>query len=146
MEFDGLKAVAYNVNPGMDYASTGTSTGTGTIATDEKTGLGFPKPTRVEQVQSIKPTSAESIKSELRELKDTISNEFFDKFVQEANKKLFTTGREFSYSLHEGTNRVSIKIIDTKTKEIIREVPPEKALDAAAKMLELVGFMFDEKA
>ena len=140
MEFESLRAISYNVNSGMDYVSKGS-----TNAASEKVDLQQTPKTGILSEKGKDPKSAETIKNELTELKDTISNEFFDRFVQEANKKLFTTGRQFSYTLHEATNRVAIKIIDSKTKDVIREVPPEKALDAAAKMLELVGVMFDEK-
>ena len=144
MEFDSLKAAGYNMNPGMDYVS-----GSTTSATIERLDGGFSKVAKAEYAQNLKELGyevAESMKNQLKGYEDNISNEFFDKFVQEANKKLLASGRQFSYSLHEATNRVSIKIIDSKTKEVIREVPPEKALDAAAKMMELVGVMFDEKA
>ncbi|GAA0782675.1 flagellar protein FlaG [Hathewaya limosa] len=38
-----------------------------------------------------------------------------------------------------------IKIVDTDTKEIIKEIPPKKLLDMVAKMCEMVGIMIDEK-
>jgi len=143
MEFDGLKAVGYNTNPGMDYTTVSTIS-----AANEKIDIGFSGSGNSESVKSAKAVGSaavESMKNELKELKESIGDELFDKFVQEANKKIFTTGRQFSYKMHEATNRVAIKIIDRETKEIIREVPPEKTLDAAAKMLELVGIIFDEK-
>ena len=143
MEFDSLKATGYNMNPGMDYVS-----GNAVSATIERPETSFSKAGKTEQMKSLKELGhevAESMKSQLVGHEDHISNEFFDKFVQEANKKLLATDRQFRYSLHEATNRVSIKIVDSKTQEVIREVPPEKTLDAAAKMMELVGVMFDEK-
>jgi len=143
MEFDSLRAVAHSVNSGMDYVSGNTAT-----AIEGKGEIGASKGLKLEQTQDLKAIGKETVeflKSELKELNDSISSEFFDKFVQEANKKLFSTGRQFSYTLHEATNRVAIKVIDSRTKEVIREVPPEKALDAAAKMMELVGVIFDKK-
>ena len=50
---------------------------------------------------------------------------------------------EFTY--HEKINRVSIKILDEDTDEVIREIPPEEALEMIAKMWELAGLLFDEK-
>ncbi|MEG1459136.1 MAG: flagellar protein FlaG [Acetivibrio sp.] len=66
--------------------------------------------------------------------------------IFEANKKIRrpnTTSLEFSY--HEETQRVSIQVIDQETKEIIREIPPEKSLDMLQKMWELAGILVDEK-
>lgn len=50
---------------------------------------------------------------------------------------------EFSY--HEETKRISIKIIDQDTNEVIREIPPEETLDMISKMWELAGIIVDEK-
>ncbi|MDR2899304.1 MAG: flagellar protein FlaG [Clostridiales bacterium] len=91
-------------------------------------------------------SNKESTVSEgLRGDEEKISNEFFDKIIKEANDKIFITNREFNYSVHEATNRIAIKVLDKTTKEVIREIPPEKTLDAVAKMLELVGVIIDEK-
>ncbi|MBE5874939.1 MAG: flagellar protein FlaG, partial [Lachnospiraceae bacterium] len=40
---------------------------------------------------------------------------------------------------------VTIKIVDRTTKEVIKELPPEKTLDMIAKVWELAGIMVDEK-
>jgi flagellar protein FlaG len=49
------------------------------------------------------------------------------------------------YSYHEKTNRVSIKVINADTDEVIREIPPEKSLDMLQKMWEMAGILVDEK-
>jgi uncharacterized FlaG/YvyC family protein len=40
---------------------------------------------------------------------------------------------------------IIVKIIDTDTKEVIREIPSEKILDMFANMLELAGLLVDER-
>lgn len=50
-----------------------------------------------------------------------------------------------SFKYHEETNRISITVKDSDTDEVIREIPPEKALDMLAKAWELAGLMVDEK-
>ncbi len=52
---------------------------------------------------------------------------------------------EAVFGFHDETNRVTIKIVDKKTKEVIKELPPEKTLDMIAKVWELAGLMVDEK-
>ena len=49
------------------------------------------------------------------------------------------------FGIHEKTNHVTIKIVDKKTKEVIKEFPPEKTLDMIAKVWEMAGLMVDEK-
>ena len=50
-----------------------------------------------------------------------------------------------SFKYHDDTNRISITVTDKDTDEVIREIPPEKALDMLAKAWELAGLMVDEK-
>jgi flagellar protein FlaG len=52
---------------------------------------------------------------------------------------------EAVFGIHEATNRVTIKIVDKDTKEVIKEFPPEKTLDMIAKVWEMAGIMVDER-
>ncbi len=52
---------------------------------------------------------------------------------------------EAVFGIHEGTNRVMIKIIDKSTRDVIKEFPPEKTLDMIQKVWEMAGIMVDEK-
>jgi flagellar protein FlaG len=38
-----------------------------------------------------------------------------------------------------------VKVVDSETGEVIREIPPEKLLDMFANMLELAGLIIDER-
>lgn len=71
------------------------------------------------------------------------SNEQIKKAVETLNKKM--TNSEAVFGIHEATNRVTIKIIDKDTKEVIRELPPEKTLDMIAKVWEMAGILVDER-
>lgn len=50
---------------------------------------------------------------------------------------------EFGYN--EPTNRITIKIKDKETEEVIKEIPSEKALEMLAKVWEIAGILVDEK-
>ena len=52
---------------------------------------------------------------------------------------------QLSFKYHEETNRISITVTDSDTDEVIREIPPEKALDMLAKAWEIAGLLVDEK-
>lgn len=71
------------------------------------------------------------------------SNEQLRKAVEKINKS--TNNQEAIFGIHEATNRVTIKIVDKETKEVIREYPPEKTLDMIAKVWEMAGLMVDER-
>ena len=65
------------------------------------------------------------------------------KTVAEINKN--AQGTEAVFGIHEATNRVTIKIVNKETKEVIKELPPEKTLDMIAKAWEIAGLLVDEK-
>lgn len=71
------------------------------------------------------------------------SNESIKRAVEEINKK--SRNSEAIFGIHEGTNRITIKIIDRTTKEVLKEYPPEQTLDMIAKAWELAGLLVDEK-
>lgn len=71
------------------------------------------------------------------------STESMKRAVENINKNLKNS--EAIFGIHEKTNRVTIKIVDKETKEVIKELPPEKTLDMIAKAWELAGLLVDEK-
>ncbi|WP_068497242.1 flagellar protein FlaG [Paenibacillus kribbensis] len=52
----------------------------------------------------------------------------------------------FEISVHEKTHTIMIKVLNKETGDLIREVPPEKILDVAARMMEITGIIVDKKA
>lgn len=75
--------------------------------------------------------------------KDQPSAEQLHKAIEEVNRRMANS--EAVFGIHDKTNRVTIKIIDKETKEVIKELPPEKTLDLIAKAWELAGIMVDER-
>ena len=71
------------------------------------------------------------------------ANEKIKKAVEQLNKNM--PHSEAVFGIHDGTNRVMIKIVDKDTKEVIKEFPPEETLDMIAKVWELAGIMIDER-
>ena len=65
--------------------------------------------------------------------------------VDHANTTMKQAKTKCEFSYHEETKRVSIKVIDEDTKEVIKEIPPEETLEMIAKMWELAGILVDEK-
>lgn len=65
--------------------------------------------------------------------------------VNHANQTMKHAKTKCEFSYHEETKRVSIKVLDADTEEIIREIPPEETLEMLSKMWELAGLLVDEK-
>lgn len=71
-------------------------------------------------------------------------NEKVRKAISEMSKKV-KSNAEAVFGIHDKTNRVTIKMVDKETKEVIKEFPPDETLDMIAKVWEIAGIMVDEK-
>lgn len=92
---------------------------------------------------AVKP----GLPSEEKRMKDSSVND------RDAANSTKTTGdkpeynyRKIELSVHEKTGDIMIKVYDTETNEVIREIPPEKIKDMVANMLERAGLLVDERA
>lgn len=85
-------------------------------------------------------------KNSISSEKSSISKQTLDKLISEVNHKFKLTNKEFSYDIHEKTNRITVKIKDAETGDIIKEIPSEESLDLAAKIKEMAGLLVDEKS
>lgn len=65
--------------------------------------------------------------------------------INKANNTLKAKRTRCEFSYHEEIQRVSIKVVDEDTEEVVREIPPEEALKMVEKMWELAGMLIDEK-
>lgn len=102
----------------------------------------------VNNVSTVSPVSAKGSASEgqiKNENGEQPSADEIKSAINQANRraKFGHANAEFSY--HEETKRISIKIVDQDTNEVIREIPPEETLDMISKMWELAGIIVDEK-
>lgn len=79
------------------------------------------------------------------ELTESISEKMLTGIVKEANKAIMMYNRSLEFSVHEKTKDIIVRVIDTETKEVIREIPPEKILDLVASILEMAGLLVDER-
>lgn len=98
------------------------------------------------ETQENKINSYKETKSNNYQESNTINKENLDKLITEVNHKFKLANKEFSYDIHEKTNRVTVKIKDSETGKIIKEIPSEESLDLAAKIMEMAGLLIDEKS
>lgn len=104
---------------------------------------------------SIKNTSRELGKMQMQENKN--KNEEYENgsfpgekqlidAIEKSNKDFRMTDSSLQFSIHEKTKEIMVKVIDNETKEVLKELPPEKILDMVAAMLERTGLFVDKKA
>lgn len=65
--------------------------------------------------------------------------------IDTINESLKETHKSVRMKYHEKLHRVSIKIVDDETEEVIKEIPPEENLEMVQKMLEQAGIIVDER-
>lgn len=65
--------------------------------------------------------------------------------VKDIRKVLNNNNTIAEFGYNEPTNRITIKIKDKDTDEVIKEIPSEKALEMLAKAWELAGIIVDER-
>ena len=95
------------------------------------------------QVVTVQEKDSNNNRENSKDEQSEATNEQIKRAVEDLNKKMKHTSCEFG--IHESTNRVTIKIVDNDTKEVIKEFPPEETLDMIVKVWEVAGLMVDEK-
>lgn len=125
-----------------------TKTGTdNTVRVEATDGESAQKPESLSEGVSVNLNDSEggykAKDARTAEEKKTAENERIRKAVERMNVQL--PNSEVKFGIHEKTDRVTIKLIDKETKEVIKEFPPEKTLDMIAKCMEIAGVLMDEK-
>ena len=87
--------------------------------------------------------AVQASEAERREL--PISEKAVIDAIEKANKVFEGVYRRFEFSIHEKTKEIMVKVIDSATDEVIREIPPEKILDMVATIWEMAGILVDER-
>ncbi|SFJ26881.1 flagellar protein FlaG [Paenibacillus sp. UNC496MF] len=83
--------------------------------------------------------------AELRGMKVSVGDEQKIKMLDKAIKAMEGPQTTLHLSVHKETNTIMIKVMDKDTGELIREIPPEKTLDVAAKLMEVAGILVDHR-
>lgn len=105
--------------------------------------------TAIEKKQHINPVSSKIKESEMQlqydEAEENITKEQLETAISKVNNHVLGVNSQFQYRIHEGTDRIMVKLIDTESKDVIREIPPEKMLDMVAEIWKRVGLVIDNK-
>ena len=71
--------------------------------------------------------------------------EKLEEAVISINEFLNTQHKESKFVFHEGLDKYYVQLVDSETDEVIKEIPPEKLLNAFYEMQKLAGMIVDEK-
>jgi len=66
--------------------------------------------------------------------------------VDQLNGYLEGTHRSLRFSIDDDSGRTIVRVLDTETDEVIRQIPSEETLAVIRHFTELTGYIFDEVA
>ena len=76
----------------------------------------------------------------------TLSREKLSESIQQLNDQLQKFNRDLQFVADEGTGKRVVKVIDSNTGEVIRQIPPEEILRIMQNIDNMSGLIFNNKA
>ena len=95
-------------------------------------------------VATVNGTAAET--AETTGSPNPFTQEQLETVAADLNKFMQSLNTHIEFSIHEKSGRMVVKVVDTKTNDVLKEFPPEKLLDAIGAIREYVGVLLDKKA
>jgi flagellar protein FlaG len=131
-----------------DSKNTNTNANANTNTSAVNTAISLKSSTVVSDNDKVKMSQLSKPISQINEYDKNnmpVSEKVVIEAIQKANKAIQGGNRRFEFSIHEGTNQILIKVYNSDTNELIKEIPNEKILDMVAKICEMAGILVDER-
>ncbi|MEK5071427.1 flagellar protein FlaG [Sporosarcina sp. FSL K6-1508] len=96
----------------------------------------------------IAVVQVQAIQEKVQQKADTEQQLPADKAMQvtdSMNTFLESANTQLRFKFHDKLNEYYVTIVDSKTDEVIREIPSKKLMDIHAAMREFVGLLVDRK-
>ena len=84
--------------------------------------------------------------SSKRQALDNINEEFVSEMTKELNELMSKLNCDLEFQYHKEVNVMSVKMVDKKTNEVIKEYPPEEMVEGMIKAQEWLGAFLDRNA
>lgn len=85
-------------------------------------------------------------KEEAQSVKPADQKKSLQQATEKANHLVVSLNSDLKFSVDEDTGINVVKVIDTKTKEVIRQIPAQEMLDMAKHLDDLQGLLIKEQA
>ena len=76
--------------------------------------------------------------------KQKLSPAQIDGVVKELNEAMKLINTSISFSVDKPTGKTVIKVMDSDTKKVIRQIPSEEMMRVAERITQLLGVLFDK--
>jgi flagellar protein FlaG len=92
------------------------------------------------------PAAAVETSAAVEQAAKAPSPEQLKEAVSNINKSLQTLSQDLEFSIDEGSNRTIVRVVDQKTKEVIRQIPSPEALEIAKALDTVSGLLIKQTA
>lgn len=75
-----------------------------------------------------------------------IDQRLLEKLVEELSQQFKVKNTSISFSIDDRTKSLVVKVIDSDSEKVIRQIPPEEALALRRRIQELLGALVDKEA
>lgn len=82
--------------------------------------------------------------SEMTDANGQPTKEAFQVAVNKLNEFMEYTNKSSKFIFHEGLGKYYVEVVDAKTEEVIKEIPPKELLDAYYEMQKMIGNIVDQ--
>jgi flagellar protein FlaG len=95
--------------------------------------------------RTVDPASDTSTVSDSTLAPQEMSAEALQKAVQEVSEAVKPVAQSLQFTMEKDLGRTVVKVMDTETKEVIRQIPSEEILAIAKALNKLQGLLVEQK-
>lgn len=77
---------------------------------------------------------------------ESLNRDDMEKITEKMTHFMKSLNTEIAFSIHEGTGRLVVQVVDKQNDTVLKEFPPHQLLDTLAAISKYVGGLLDKKA
>jgi flagellar protein FlaG len=105
-----------------------------------------PSPNMEDAVINHSPPQGDSPEKVTGNVPKPIDQRLLEKLVEELSQQLKVRNTSISFSIDDKTKSLVVKVIDSDSEKVIRQIPAEEALALRRRIQELLGALVDKEA
>ncbi|HOO72135.1 MAG TPA: flagellar protein FlaG [Spirochaetota bacterium] len=98
---------------------------------------------KVDKINRVRQSDTKNPDVTVSQSRDLTKSEIYEA-VEKLNSAMSDFRERISFSYHEKTNRIIVKVIDSATNEVVREIPPKDLIKLLEHIKEYMGMFVDE--
>ncbi|GAB6043624.1 flagellar protein FlaG [Endothiovibrio diazotrophicus] len=131
---------------GMVVGAAGVVGAEGRLNGQVSLGVGTARPSAGDKVAAQPRGIQEKSDEQAREQQDNGKKDDLAKAVDDMNDRSELLRRNLKFSVDDESGRMVIKVVDSQTDEVIRQIPKEEMLEIARSLEKAEGLLFRAKA